>query len=416
MSGGGIDSSGDSSSLPLRFLLFALVFEVTRIPSLVPGLGVLRPQLLISIALILFWVFAGKRGHIGNQTVQLSLVFTAVCAAAVLFAPNTYYVFTATQDMLLYVFSFMLPLLTFVKTLGNFRSLLRIWIWSHVFLAIWAISHGGHGPDGVVWDENDLALVLNAAIPLAFSMALIRTSSTAVRLLYIGATLLLAVGVFVSQSRGGFLGLLVAVGVIWWHSRHRLRNIVLILIFFVVSGTAVISLLPEGYVDEMASMTNEQDNTRQERMYYWKIGWIMFKENPILGVGANNYPWTVHEYEATLPVEERALRGSGGRSVHSLYFQLIPELGLAGIVPYFLLIGLSFQRIRWGYVRRKRIGQHDDATEEKRLYCQGLRAALYSFLVTSGFISVLYYPVGWYLFGLVASLDIISRSTKAKLK
>ena len=103
MSGGGIDSSGDGSSLPLRFLLFALIFEVTRIQSLVPVLGVIRLQMLLSIALFFFWVFAGKRGYIGDQTVQLSLVFTAVCAATVLFAPNTYYVFSATQSMLLYL-------------------------------------------------------------------------------------------------------------------------------------------------------------------------------------------------------------------------------------------------------------------------------------------------------------------------
>jgi len=416
MSGGGIDSSGDSSSLPLRFLLFALIFEVTRIQSVVPVLGVMRLQMLMAIALVFLWVFAGKRGHIGDQTVQLSLVFTVVCAATVLFAPNTFFVFSATQGMLLYIFAFMLPLLTFVKTLSNFRSVLRFWIWSHVFLAIWAFSHGGRGPAGYVGDQNDLALALNVTIPLAFSMALIRTSSTGARLLYLGATLLLALGVIVSQSRGGFLGLVAAAGVILWHSRHRLRNAVLAFIFILISGTAVISALPEGYVNEMASIADSQESTREQRVYFWKLGWIMFKDNPFFGVGANNYPWTVHEYEAMLPVEEQAGRGTGGKAVHSLYFQLIPELGLAGIVPYVLLIGLSFQRIRWGYVRRKRIGQHDDATEEKRLYCQGLRAALYSFLVTSSFISVLYYPVGWYLFSLVASLDIISRSTKAKLK
>ena len=267
-----------------------------------------------------------------------------------------------------------------------------------------------------MWDENDLALALNVTIPLAFSMALIRTSSTGVRLLYFGATLLLVAGVLVSQSRGGFLGLVAAMGVIWWHSRHRLRNIVLAFIFLLISATAILSALPEGYVDEMVSITNEQDNTRQERMYFWKLGWIMFKDNPFFGVGAGNYPWTVHEYEAMLPVEEQNPRRMGGRPSHSLYFSLIPELGLAGIVPYVLLIGVSFRRIRWGYVRHKKIDQHDDAAAEKRLYCQGLRAALYSFLVTSGFISVLYYPVGWYLFGLVASLDIISQSKKTKLK
>src|SRR5699024_4569475 len=97
------------------------------------------------------------------------------------------------------------------------------WIVIHILLALWAITHEGRGTGSFLEDENDLSLALNMAIPYAYYL-LQRPGQPALRrMLYMAAVVTLAAGVVMSESRGGFLGLVaVALGIIFF-SRHRLR-------------------------------------------------------------------------------------------------------------------------------------------------------------------------------------------------
>ena len=63
----------------------------------------------------------------------------------------------------------------------------------------------------------------------------------------------------------------------------------------------------------------------------------MWKANPVFGVGQGNYNWNVHFYE-DLNVTGQS---SGGRAAHSLYFTLLPELGLLGVTLYVLILGVT---------------------------------------------------------------------------
>ena len=71
-----------------------------------------------------------------------------------------------------------------------------------------------------------------------------------------------------------------------------------------------------------------------------EIRLVLFFDNPVMGVGQGNYPWHVGEIEEEMGVQWQT-RSLSGRAAHSLYFTLLPELGLIGTLIYFLIVVFS---------------------------------------------------------------------------
>src|SRR5213075_2121097 len=105
----------------------------------------------------------------------------------------------------------------------------------------------------------------------------------------------------------------------------------------------------DNYWDELQSMGDSNDSTRNDRLYMWRRSTEMFLDNLIVGVGAGNFPVRVSEYELKSEEFDPAVQHlHGGRVAHSLYFTLIPEYGLVGIFLYggaTLLVVVRLRRI-----------------------------------------------------------------------
>ncbi|MGC2373503.1 MAG: O-antigen ligase family protein [Solirubrobacteraceae bacterium] len=74
------------------------------------------------------------------------------------------------------------------------------------------------------------------------------------------------------------------------------------------------------------------------RYDYWRIAWRLWKDHPLLGVGAGNYPRSYYELRATTEDIEQP---------HSVELQSLAELGLPGA----LLLGCFILGVGWGAVR-----------------------------------------------------------------
>jgi len=94
-----------------------------------------------------------------------------------------------------------------------------------------------------------------------------------------------------------------------------------------------------------------------------------------------------------------------------LYFTLLPELGLVGAVIFGSMVYLNYRdtRVRQMRPRLGGVAVSSDKERESQLY----RAALYGnailggmigYLVTSTFISTLWYPTFWIMMGLAVAL------------
>ena len=186
----------------------------------------------------------------------------------------------------------------------------------------------------------------------------------------------------------------------WARSPKKLRSAVLI----AMVGLVVSLYAREGYVARLDSALEDSTGTAEDRLHMWKFGWQMFLDNPIIGVGPDNFPVRFGEYEG-----EDKLHGVTRvwRAAHSLYFTLFPELGLVGGVMFFTMlyyITKDLARIR--RLSRQRLHRTDAATVLPLAHA--MEASLIGFLVSSLFISTLYYPNFWIAMGFVVALRRIA--------
>jgi O-antigen ligase len=214
----------------------------------------------------------------------------------------------------------------------------------------------------------------------------------------------------VGLSRGGFIGM-IAVGLYCWlRSPRKILSLTAVVLLILI----ILQLAPEGYWDEMGTITTETDNpysTGNDRIYSWKAAWKMFLDYPILGVGSGNFPWNFQNYEPAEGFggnEREAGRGHGGRQAHSLYFTLIPEFGTVGTLLYAWMVLSSLKDLR--LIRKKLREQRQQSggdtyfRERIRYLTLALEGSLVGFLVSGTFISVLYYPHFWIWMALVVTL------------
>jgi O-antigen ligase len=194
------------------------------------------------------------------------------------------------------------------------------------------------------------------------------------------------------------------------------KNLMIGLAVSVVAGAAVMSALPTGYVEDMSSISDEGDGTRRERIYSWGIGWRMFLDNPVLGVGPGNYAWSVAHYEMQMTPEERKGHKSvAGRVSHSLYFTLIPELGTVGVLLYGGMIYSTVSRLRRIYRRpATRAGPQNRRNDVTALMAKAALVSLVAYLSAGAFITVLYYPHFWFYLGFaLAVINVAARQMEA---
>jgi len=160
---------------------------------------------------------------------------------------------------------------------------------------------------------------------------------------------------------------------------------------------------PDSYIDEIVSISDTENDTRNTRILHWRVSWAMFMDNPILGVGPGNYPWRSEYYQMELDTYVPGDRIMASRSAHSLYFTLLPEFGLAGTIPFVLILVGMFRRLtRFQNGGSSVSGKHP--VEKDLMLAKSIRASLIGYLCAGAFISVLYYPQFWYSIGLVIGL------------
>jgi O-antigen ligase len=174
--------------------------------------------------------------------------------------------------------------------------------------------------------------------------------------------------------------------------------------FTIAAAIGLSAFAPPSYWEEVKSIrtAGNKGDTGETRLYFWGIGWRMFLDHPILGVGTYNYGIRAPEYQDPYRVAWRS--HTWGRVAHSLYFTLLPELGLVGTVLFGAILVWCLRV--WRRLRRLGRGAPDDPyLRTGALAASGLAAGVVGTLVTGAFLSVLYYPVLWILVALLAALD-----------
>lgn len=368
-------------------LLFLLV-EYARPQDMIPGVGAIRPALLVMLILIVFLI--RHRALLVRRSKQIRMIwyFIALLGIHIPFARNNYYAYATFTSMLKFM-PFILSVLVCVDSVERLKSFMKFYIGLMVYVSLFAMTHGGMGSGNYFADENDVSLYINMVIPFCYFLFLIEEKKAG-KLFYAAALMIGLLTVVVSFSRGGFVGLVIMFFIVWLVSPRKMLSVFLILVL----GTIVYFYAGDRYRKEMSTVTDTKESTANARLMSWASAWDMFLDNP-LGVGGNNFQVRFPEYQGN-----RFSRGMWGRVAHSLWFTLIPELGVIGIVIFFRLLFYNLKDIFSLKTKNKELSD-----DERYLNSMSIAflASLAGFFASASFISVLYYPHYWYLTAVIVA-------------
>src|SRR4030067_3477630 len=285
-------ASIENYGAPFYCVILYLMLEFGRPQAIIPGLNSLHLPAVVTVFLLIYLFRHGNISFSEPQT-KFFLSLIVLMFFHIFFAVNNYWAFNTWRTMV-FSFSVYLCIILFVDSREKYYKLIDVWVYIHLFLAIFGIMKGGRGIGGFLADENDFCMTLNMAIPFSFFLSMGEKSNSR-KLLYIVITIILVFTNMLTFSRGGFVGLL-GVGIYIWIKSTR-KMVVTFLILFI--SLIMFFVAPAKYGDEIRSITKEgtRSGTGGERTYLWGVAWQVFKGNPIFGVGQGNAPWEFRTYE-----------------------------------------------------------------------------------------------------------------------
>jgi probable O-glycosylation ligase (exosortase A-associated) len=294
-----------------------------------------------------------------------------------------------------------------VRDKGHLRVLVWVIALSLGFYGVktglWVIATGGgkilQGPGGMLADNNDFAMAMAMAVPMLFQLGMCETEKILKRAFLIAVPLTL-ITVGATYSRGGFLSVGVAVGVLVWRSRNR---VVGVLIGFLLAVVAVLAM-PQTYRDRLATIrTPTEEGSAAGRLRAWRVATHMAVANPFFGVGFGQFRANWLRYCENPTPQEQANKAV--IVAHSSYFQIWAECGTPALLLYLLMIGWSFVSI-W---RVRRLALRAYYSSWILHYCTLFEATLAAFVVGSAFLNRAHFDLLYHVVAITVVFEVLAR-------
>ncbi len=199
---------------------------------------------------------------------------------------------------------------------------------------------------GTYGDPNFFAQIMVVIIPIALNRFLYEKKT---ELKFLAAWSLAAsfFTVIFTFSRGGFLALCCILALIVF-----IRKLPLIAI---LSGILILLILipfiPPTYFDRIVTILEylpfsgadvRSEVSLRGRMSEYEVGFRMFLDHPILGIGYENYAANYLNYSVKLGLDPRRTE----RSAHSLYLEVLAEQGLLGLLMFGFVLYSAFRNMK----------------------------------------------------------------------
>lgn len=231
---------------------------------------------------------------------------------------------------------------------------------------------------GMFGNPNDMSIHLVIFIPLAIALGA-AAGNWALRLLFFASAAVMIAGSFVTQSRGGFLGLIAVAAVLVWKlgRRHRLRT----MLIAGAAGLAAILLAPGNYGLRILSIfipSLDPVGSSNERTELLLRSILVTLRNP-LGIGIGNFE----------------IVGAHNLGTHNAFTQVSSELGWLAFAAYLIILLSPIRKLV--FIEKRMFANGDNSW----LYYLsiGVQASIAGYFVSSFFSSVAYH---WYVYYPVA--------------
>ncbi len=358
-----------------------------------------RFNFLFAILTLVLVAFGRVKGvaYQFNRTTGLMLLFTVHVSLSVLFGyagnpHNAYYYEIFVKAM---VYCLLAPL--FITSRVRLHAMLLMIALGYGFhgvvIGLKLVSSGGShivdGPNGsMLYDRNHLSTALALALPILYYVYM-HSARKWVKLGLLAAFGLTAFTIVGSGSRGGFVAL--AVTGLWLVKTSRRKFTTL----FVVAclGIVFYSFAPESWLERLQSIEHaDEDASFMGRVVAWKISSAIALSNPLFGGGLHavqiQYVWDQFlTSQGLLGFVYTPIPTFSAKAAHSIYFEVMGDLGLVGFGLFVILL-LN------GLYTRREIRQLLAATGKRHVWASDmadmLMLSIVAYMVGGLFVSLAY--------------------------
>ncbi|MDB6036074.1 MAG: putative O-antigen polymerase, partial [Verrucomicrobiales bacterium] len=304
----------------------------------------------------------------------------------------------------------------FVRSLDELKIIRKLLIFLALMTSGWVLKHGGHGP-GMLIDENDAAMGMIVLLPFTYFF-ISSEKKFYMKAISLFAFFLTLIAIASTVSRGGMVGTLPSLFFIWMKAKHKVASLAVIILMLIVT----VLTGPANLISEFESIQDTHESTAASRIFFWGLSTQLFLARPIAGVGPGS--WETAVWSGIIPVPGQV----SNRTPHSLYFQLISEMGLVGVFAWGGLVVATFMTVlslsrkkldrHAGVVMSALKGRQSDLAQfigNKAMvntFANALLISVIGFLLSSAFLSVLFYPQ---LFVIAALAHVLKRCWESEI-
>jgi probable O-glycosylation ligase (exosortase A-associated) len=197
------------------------------------------------------------------------------------------------------------------------------------------LQGGGHVTQqisGFVGDNNVFGLVLCFVVAILLGLRSTLPKHRVVHLLFFGSIAFVLMTIVFTKSRGAMASLAIILVLGSVLSRRPVRNLMALLVLAGVGYLAV----PSEYFDRLNTIGElTEDESAMGRFENWELSWQEALQFPVLGVGPENHLTYNHAIAPDVQV----------RVAHSVYFQVLGELGFPGLFLYLLFVSIALRSL-----------------------------------------------------------------------
>lgn len=399
------------SNLTLGVAFFTLVtfFQVTPSGA---GLTIAKPLgLVLTVswlgAVLLDWrripVFTRDRPDLAALVVLFFswAVLSAVWAKDVAEAQES-------AVRLALVIVFLLVVYSAIRTAADLRLIAWAFLVGTALTTVYGFAAGRYVEGrftGGMSDANFLASALVASFAIAGFLLAVE-KRTSLRLLLFGSLGLFVVALVLTQSRGGLVALAVTlVAACFLAGPFRTRALVTALVV-VTAGIGFYGLFASAPIrDRATSISGSESAGRSDA---WRVALAITADNPVAGVGLNNYPIVQGTYiTESVNLETVRLFRKIRLATHNTYLQTLSELGVVGLGLFLALLGVS---VTTALTALRSLG--DLRTEA---VARGLVVGIIGLLVAYVFLSGTFEKQLWLLLGVLAAIPTVVDEVRSSL-
>lgn len=124
---------------------------------------------------------------------------------------------------------------------------------------------------------------------------------------------------------------------------YRQKVVMILLMMSLCTGVCILqkAVWPGHTVAGRLMTITDKQEIHTDRLFLWRIGMKIFKDNMLTGTGPGTFPYVFMKYRAMEPLDNRG-RVALPEACHNQFIETALSTGIPGILCYLLLIGFVF--------------------------------------------------------------------------